>query len=82
MRSIYFSIVTMTTLGFGDIYANPDSWFAQILIVTQVLSGYILLGALITVLSNLFTSDGPSQGLITHPKKNSITVRSRITNST
>ena len=25
-HALYFSVVTMTTLGFGDIAANPDSW--------------------------------------------------------
>lgn len=67
VRSIYFSIVTMTTLGFGDIYANAYSSFSQLLLITHVLSGYVLLGALITVLSNLFTADGPSRGLVKHP---------------
>ena len=65
--SIYFSFVTMTTLGFGDMYA-ADSSIARCIVVIQVLYGYVLLGALITVLSTLFTSDGPAQGLIKHPK--------------
>jgi uncharacterized protein YjbI with pentapeptide repeats len=69
IRSVYFSIVTMTTLGFGDMYASPDSWFAHCLLSIHVLFGYILLGALITVLSNLFTSDGPAQGLVKHPTR-------------
>ncbi|ACX87426.1 Ion transport 2 domain protein [Pectobacterium parmentieri WPP163] len=67
--SIYFSFVTMTTLGFGDMHA-ADSSVAQIIIITQVLYGYVLLGGLITVLSTLFTSDGPPQGLIKHPLPN------------
>ncbi|MCL5224956.1 pentapeptide repeat-containing protein [Pseudomonas nunensis] len=69
IRSLYFSIVTMTTLGFGDMFARPDSWAAQCIIMIQVLYGYVLLGALISVLSNLFISDGPAQGLIIHPRK-------------
>ncbi|MFK0268311.1 pentapeptide repeat-containing protein [Pseudomonas asiatica] len=69
VQSLYFSIVTMTTLGFGDIAANKSSWLSQTLIVTHVLFGYMILGALLTVLSNLFTSDGPPEGLIKHPIK-------------
>lgn len=65
--SVYFSFVTMTTLGFGDMHAT-DSSIARCIVITQVLYGYILLGALITVLSTLFTSDGPPQGLIKHPE--------------
>lgn len=69
IRSVYFSVVTMTTLGFGDMYASKDNGLAQILIIFHVLLGYVLLGALITVLSHLFTSDGPAQGLVKHPDK-------------
>ena len=67
VRGFYFSIVTMTTLGFGDISANPSNWLSHFLIITNVLSGYLILGALVTVLSSLFAADGPSQGLVPHP---------------
>ena len=60
LRSLYFSVVTMTTLGFGDIYASPKSGFGQMILMFEVLLGYILLGALITRLAILFTADGPS----------------------
>lgn len=70
IRSFYFSVVTMTTLGFGDIYANKISWLSQLILVSHVFFGYILLGALLTVLSSLFVADGPSQGLAKHPGRN------------
>lgn len=60
VHAIYFSVVTMTTLGFGDIAANPDSWQGQVALMVQVLLGYVLLGALITRFAVLFTSDGPA----------------------
>jgi hypothetical protein len=63
LRSLYFSIVTMTTLGFGDIHAAPNSIWGYILLMTQVGIGYGLLGALVTCLSVMFTSDGPAQQL-------------------
>lgn len=69
IQSMYFSFSTMTTLGFGDMYASHDSIISQLLIISQVCYGYILLGSLITILSNLFYSDGPPQGLIKHPKR-------------
>ena len=52
LRSIYFSIVTMTTLGFGDMYANANNYwiaalFGHLLLGLQVLLGYALLGALV-----------------------------------
>ena len=60
VHALYFSVVTMTTLGFGDIAANPDSWPGQVVLMIQVILGYVLLGALVTRLAVLFTSDGPA----------------------
>ena len=59
-HALYFSVVTMTTLGFGDIAANPDSWCGQTLLMLQVILGYVLLGALITRFAVLFTAGGPA----------------------
>jgi uncharacterized protein YjbI with pentapeptide repeats len=60
LHCLYFSVVTMTTLGFGDIAANPDSWQGQVLLMVQVILGYVLLGALVTRLAVLFTAGGPA----------------------
>lgn len=54
LRSCYFSIVTMTTLGFGDIHAAPGSIAGYLLLTTHVILGYVLLGALVTRLAVLF----------------------------
>jgi Pentapeptide repeats (8 copies)/Ion channel len=61
IRAIYFSIVTMTTLGFGDMYAQSGSYLGHILLTIQVLLGYVLLGALVTRFAILFTSSGPEK---------------------
>ncbi len=53
-RVIYFSVVTMTTLGFGDMYAAPQSIPGHALLTLQVLLGYLGLGAIITRLGILF----------------------------
>jgi hypothetical protein len=72
-RAIYFSIVTMTTLGFGDMYANAHSLFRGLfghaLLALQVISGYVLLGALVTRFAVLFTAGGPA-GSFADEKKN------------
>lgn len=49
----YFSVVTLTTLGFGDVV--PASLAAQILAVIQALLGYLGLGGLLSILSNKMT---------------------------
>ena len=60
VRAIYFSVVTMTTLGFGDMHANCQSLWGHILLTLQVLLGYVLLGALVTRFAVLFTAGGPA----------------------
>jgi len=63
-RSVYFSIVTMTTLGFGDMYANAYYFvrglFGHVLLALQVILGYVLLAALVTRFAVLFTAGGPA----------------------
>jgi len=47
---LYFSVVTLTTLGYGDVV--PASIPAQILAVFQALLGYVGLGGLLSILAN------------------------------
>jgi len=46
----YFSVVVLTTLGFGDIV--PDSTFTQVLATIEVVIGYVMLGGLISIMDN------------------------------
>ena len=71
LRALYFSIVTMTTLGFGDMYAYPTSWFGHILLMVQVILGYVLLGALVTRFAVLFTAGGPAGKFADERKRDS-----------
>jgi len=59
VRAVYFSIVTMTTLGFGDMHAAPGSPCGHLWLTLQVILGYVLLGALITRFTVLFQAGGP-----------------------
>ena len=69
-HALYFSVVTMTTLGFGDIAANPDSWAGQAILMAQVILGYVLLGALVTRFAVLFTAGGPAGKFEDEKKEN------------
>jgi len=65
LRALYFSVVTMTTLGFGDMHANAKGSTAcyvwgHIALMAQVLLGYVLLGAIITRMAILFQAGGPA----------------------
>jgi len=62
-RAFYFSVVTTTTLGFGDMHAHPSSFLGHVLIPLQVVLGYVLLGALVTRLGTLFTGTGPCEDM-------------------
>jgi hypothetical protein len=44
---LYYSVVTMTTLGFGD--AVPASTAAQALAMAQVLLGHVMLGGVLSI---------------------------------
>lgn len=59
LRAFYFSIVTMTTLGFGDMCAHECSAAGYVILIVQVLLGYLFLGALITRPGIMFTASGP-----------------------
>ncbi|MDA7951833.1 MAG: potassium channel family protein, partial [Pirellulaceae bacterium] len=63
VRALYFSVVTMTTLGFGDVtpVLDPEtpilSFLGYFYVMVQVVLGYLLLGALITRLGILFQAN-------------------------
>jgi uncharacterized protein YjbI with pentapeptide repeats len=46
----YYSIVTYTTLGFGDVTAN--SALGEIIVISEVVVGYFTLGLLLSILAN------------------------------
>lgn len=48
--AFYFSVVTMMTLGYGD--AVPNSLAGQIVTIIEVVTGYMMLGGLLSILSN------------------------------
>ena len=50
----YFSIVTFTTLGFGDVVADNSA--ARFLVTLEVIFGYMMLGGLISIFSNKLAS--------------------------
>lgn len=47
----YFSLVTFTTLGFGDV--TPSTLSGEILVSIEVVLGYIMLGGLVSLLATL-----------------------------
>jgi uncharacterized protein YjbI with pentapeptide repeats len=52
----YYSIVTLTTLGYGDIV--PSSSTGQFLVILEVCFGYLMLGGLISIFANKLARRG------------------------
>jgi len=50
LSPLYYSIVTLTSLGYGDVV--PSSASAQVVVMIEVLAGYFMLGGLLSILSN------------------------------
>jgi hypothetical protein len=46
----YYSFVTFTTLGFGDV--TPGNLGGEIIVTVEVVLGYITLGILVSILAN------------------------------
>jgi hypothetical protein len=51
-NAIYFSVVTFTTLGLGDVTPNLTNRVAQTWVMAEVIIGYVMLGGLISILAN------------------------------
>ncbi|AZA91772.1 voltage-gated potassium channel [Chryseobacterium nakagawai] len=49
LGSFYYSIVTFTTLGYGDIFPKTD--IARMIVTVEVLMGYVILGLFVFLLS-------------------------------
>ena len=59
VTSIYYAIVTFTTLGYGDFQPTPD---ARPIAALQAITGYLVLGVLASVVATLIhPSEGPLQ---------------------
>ncbi len=56
LSTLYFSVVTLTTLGFGDVV--PASTTAQIITMTEVITGYMMLGGLLSIFSTKMSRRG------------------------
>jgi len=56
LSPLYFSVVTLTTLGYGDVV--PAGMAAQLVAITEVTIGYIMLGGLLSIFSNKLARRG------------------------
>lgn len=56
LSPLYFSVVTMTTLGFGDV--RPSGLSGQIVAMLEVSTGYLMLGGLLSIFSTKLARRG------------------------
>jgi hypothetical protein len=64
-NAIYFSYVTLTTVGYGDI--APVSNVARMLAITESMSGTLFVGVLIARLVSLYSTPGPVEAADVQP---------------
>ena len=50
LSPLYYSIVTLTTLGYGDVI--PNSLAGQLIAIWEVITGYVMLGGLLAIFTN------------------------------
>ena len=50
LSPLYYSVVTLTSLGYGDV--SPASLPAQVVAMIEVITGYIMLGGLLSIFSS------------------------------
>ncbi len=50
LSPLYYSVVTLTTLGYGDVI--PNSMPGQIVAICEVITGYVMLGGLLAIFTN------------------------------
>jgi hypothetical protein len=53
---LYFSVVTLTTLGYGDIV--PRTMMGQLFVMAEVTLGYMMLGGLLSIFANKLARRG------------------------
>ena len=53
---LYYSVVTFTTLGYGDV--SPQTAAGQIIQIIHISIGYLGLGALLSILATKFATRG------------------------
>ena len=56
LSPLYFSVVTLTTLGYGD--ALPTDVVSQAVVMVQVVIGYVMLGGLLSIFATKMASRG------------------------
>ncbi len=56
LSPLYFSVVTLTTLGYGDVV--PTTPAAQLVAMAEVTTGYMMLGGLLSIFSNKLARRG------------------------
>lgn len=52
ISAVYFSFVTITTLGYGDFRPLENAWHVQVLVVAQLIVGLYFLVVLVAIIAN------------------------------
>ena len=64
LKSLWFTIVTLFTIGYGDYY--PCSRAAKVVVVILAFWGAVLLAIVVVSISNIFAIDGKNKVALSH----------------
>jgi hypothetical protein len=51
-QAVYFSFVTITTLGYGDFTPLPEAWHIQLIVIIQLVLGLYFLVIMLSIITN------------------------------
>lgn len=74
--AFYFSVVTVTTLGFGDVTPNLNSTGLLVAVTSQVVSGVVLVGLFLNSLSQRLSDHKDAQNILRLEEERKIRVAS------
>jgi voltage-gated potassium channel len=61
MRAVYFSFVTITTVGYGEIQPKASDWLSQALILAELIVGIFFVAVLIGRITSHVVIQKPSE---------------------
>ena len=67
LHAVHLTVATMTSLGLGDVGLRPAGVAGRVLLIAEMLVGYVMLAALVVRFAVMFTAHGPADSYAPDP---------------